>query len=303
MRSGRELLRIGAALRLDAVAGQLSAELRRAGVPSIVFRGPAIRHAFYADASYRAYDDVDLLVPPERLAEARAILARNGFSPVIDSSQSQPWVRDDGVTIDLHTTIVGVEADPVSVWEELARDTGTLALGSEVVDIPTRTTLAFIVALHAAQHGASAGKALSDLERALEQVPPDEWGVAATLARRLEALPAFAAGLGLVPAGRERARQLELPAERSAEVALRVASAPPTAIGLQRLAATAGLASKARVIAVELVPSPAFMRSMYPIARRGAAGLAAAYAWRPFWLLRHLFPALRARRRARKEVR
>ena len=301
MRPGRDLLRIGATLRLDATAGEISAAFRQEGVPVIVLRGPAIRHTFYADGSYRAYDDVDLLVPPQGLEQARSVLARHNFSPVIESSESQPWVRDDGLTIDLHTTLVGIGADPGSVWNELSRHAETVALGAEAIDIPARPSLAFVVAIHAAQHGSSAGKALSDLERALAQVPADEWKAAAAIADRLQARPAFGAGLRLLVAGSERADQLGLPVERTEEISLRAASAPPTAIGLQRLAATRGVVNKLRVIAVELVPAPAFMRSMYPLARRGPLGLAASYAWRPFWLLRHLGPAVRARRRARRD--
>jgi hypothetical protein len=303
MRPARDLLRIGATMRLDAVAGELSAELRRAGVRSLVFRGPAMRHALYADGSYRAYDDVDFLVAPPDLERARAVLARLGFAPAIESDFSQPWVRDDGVTIDLHTTVVGIGASPAEAWNELSSDAGSLVLANELVEMPGRTALALIVALHAAQHGARAGKALADLGRALEQLPFETWREASAAAARLQALPAFKAGLDLAAGGSEFAAQLELPTERSAEVALRAASAPRTALGLQRLSAAAGLRSKARLLAVELVPAPAFMRSMYPIARRGSLGLAAAYAWRPFWLLWHLVPALRARRRARRAAR
>jgi hypothetical protein len=303
MRPQRDLLRIGATLRLDAVAGELTTELLGLGIRSLVFRGPAIQHALYADGSFRAYDDIDLLVAPEHLERSRTTLTRHGFSPVIESDESQPWVRDDGMTIDLHTTLVGIGASPANVWTELAHGSSRLALGGHQVDIPGRPALGVIVALHAAQHGANAGKALSDLERALEQFPLEIWTDAARQSERLRAMPAFVAGLQLVPAGAELATQLELPTDRSEEVALRAASAPPTAIGLQRLAATSGVASKARLLGTELVPRTAFMRSVYPIARRGPLGLAVAYAWRPFWLLRHLGPALRARRRARRAVR
>jgi hypothetical protein len=159
-----------------------------------------------------------------------------------------------------------------------------------------------VVALHAAQHGADAGKALSDLERALIQFPLEIWEEAARRAEGLAALPAFAAGLRLVPAGMQLATRLDLSPELSEEIALRAASAPETAIGLQRLSATSGVANKARLLGTELVPAAAFMRSKYPIARKGTPGLVLAYAWRPFSLLGHLGPAVRARRRARRHL-
>jgi len=303
MRPERDLLRIGATLRLDAVAAEVSAELGRSSIRALVIRGPAIKHTLYADGSYRAYDDVDFLVSLGDLERARGVLGRLGFSPAISSDRSQPWVRDDGVTIDLHTTIVGIGASPGEVWSEFSRETTSLTLGEARVEIPGRPILALIVVLHAAQHGERAGKALADLERALEQLPLETWRETASAAALLQALPAFAAGLELVPGGAELTAELGLEEQRSEELALRVASPPPIALGLLRLSEAAGVRNKARILAAEVVPRPAFMRAMYPIARRGPLGLAAAYAWRPFWLLGHLAPAIRAVRRARRAVR
>jgi hypothetical protein len=303
MRPQRDLLRIGLTLRLDAVAVELTGALAERGIRSLVLRGPALRAALYADGSFRAYDDVDILVAPEQLESSRAILASQGFAPAVVSDTSQPWVRDDGITVDLHTTLVGIGASPSDAWQELTYTSGRLTLGDQQVNVPADATLAVVVALHAAQHGADAGKALSDLGRALIHFPLETWEEAARQAGRLAALPAFAAGLRLLPAGAELATRLELPAELSEEVALRAASAPETAIGLQRLSATSGFANKARLLGSELVPATAFMRSKYPLARKGTLGLAVAYAWRPFWLLGHLGPAVRARRRARRRLR
>jgi hypothetical protein len=49
-------------------------------------------------------------------------------------------------------------------------------------------------------------------------------------------------------------------------------------------------------------PPPAFMRAWSPLARRGALGLALAYAWRPVWLVVHSGAAVRAWRRARRSA-
>jgi hypothetical protein len=303
MRPERDLLRIGLTLRLDAVAAELTRALGQQGIRSLIFRGPALKAALYSDDAFRAYDDVDLLVDLNDLHRTRSLLADRGYSPAVESDETQPWVRDDGVTVDLHSTIVGIGAPAAAVWDELTAGSSRLSLGAQEVEIPGEPALAFIIALHAAQHGSSAGKAISDLERGLSRFSRETWVSAAALAERLQAVPAFAAGLGLVDAGADVARELQLPTVRTEEVALRAASAPPIAIGLQRLAATPGLANKARMLRREVAPTAVFMRAKYPLARRGSVGLAASYVWRPLWLLGHLGPAIIARRRARRQIR
>lgn len=299
-----ELLRIGASLRLDAVAGELVDQLDTAGVRALVIRGPALRHLLYAEGGYRAYDDVDLLVPPDALDRARSVLRAAGFTAVVegDRDRAQPWSRPDGAVVDLHTSVVGVGASAARVWHVLAAAPQALDLAGRSIEIPDNSSVALLVALHAAQHGRRAGKAISDLERALEQWDEPIWAEAAAKAAELDALPAFAAGLGLAPDGARLAGRLGLETAVTPEVALRVASAPPVAVGLQRLADTRGLAPKLKLVLREVVPSAPFLRAVYPIARRGRLGLTAAYIWRPAWLLWHVIPAQRARRRARRRL-
>ena len=132
--------------------------------------------------------------------------------------------------------------------------------------------------------------------------PKQVWVRAAELAVQLAALPAFAAGLRLDAGGAELADALGLSGDRSVETALRISSPPVTALGFQRLATTSGMRGKTIFLLQELVPPAAFMRAVFPLARRGRLGLAATYLWRPFWLAWHAGPALRAWRRARRQA-
>ena len=299
-----ELVALGATLALDAIAGRLVRELREEGIRALVLKGPSIARLVYGDAAHRTHDDIDLLVAPADLAPTGDALRARGFAPAAASANAQAWIRrDDGVTADIHTSIVGIGASAEAVWGAFAAAPATLRLGGEDVEILAPPALALHIALHAAQHGVEAGKALLDLTLALERLEESVWREAAELAARLDALPAFAAGLRLVPAGAELAAQLDLPRSSRADVLLRARSAPITALGVQRLAATRGVGNKLRLVAREVAPSAAFMRAVYPLARRGPLGLAATYAWRPLWLLWHAGPAVRAVRRARRESR
>jgi hypothetical protein len=296
----RDLLEAGATMALDSAAVELSELLHARGVRAILLRGPSIGKRLYADRS-RSYEDIDLLIDLADLAEVEDAVRTAGFELTARDVHAAPWIRrSDGMNLDLHTTLIGVGAPAETVWRELAAATEPLQLGSREVEVLQAPGLALNVALHAAQHGVEGGKSLEDLSRALETLPEDVWAEAASLAERLDAVPAFATGLRLLPAGAARAERLGLPVERSRELALRAGSAPPTALGFWRLAETRGVRKKVRLIARELAPSAAFMRAMYPVARRGPAGLAAAYVWRPLQLARQVGPGFVAWRRARR---
>jgi hypothetical protein len=162
---------------------------------------------------------------------------------------------------------------------------------------------AVVVVLHAAQHGARVQKPLDDLAQALAQLPVEVWEAASALARRLDATTAFAAGLRLLPEGSVQAATLGLPIQHSAETTLRADTARPMALGFDWLARTPGVRAKARLVRAKAVPDGAFMRAWSPLARRGRAGLAAAYFWRVLWLTWHAAPGFRAWRRAWRSAR
>jgi hypothetical protein len=290
-------------LVLEAATGEVWEALAADGVPSIVLKGPAVARWLYEDEPTRSYVDIDLLVAPDRFAEAGATLRRLGFRRAHASEHADVWARGaDGVVVDLHSYLVGAPRGP-DAWEVLAGLTERMEVGGRSVDVLDRSARALHVVLHAAQHGLREERSLGDLERALERLPPALWDEVAALAARLGAEGALATGLRLVARGREEAERLGLPSQRTAEQALRAATAPPTALGLQRFVRTPGVRAKARLLIEELAPSPSFMRAWSPLARRGPAGLGVAYVWRPVWLAWRLGPALRAWQRARRAAR
>jgi Uncharacterised nucleotidyltransferase len=294
-----DLLALGAGLRLDAHAANTVELLRGAGLPSIVLKGPAVERLLYDGVRQR--DDIDLLVRPEDAATAGKVLQTAGFSLADVDRHASVWLRGDGVSVDLHTTLIGVGVSHEEAWAVLSGATQPLALDRGSVDVLSPPALALHVALHAGQHGEREGRPLDDLERALERLTPEVWKQAARLAERLDATAAFAAGLRLDPKGRELADRLGLPAGMTRAIALHAQTAPPTALGFERLGSIPGLGGKASFLARELVPRAGFMRAKYPVARYGVPGLALAYLWRPIWLARHAGPALLALGRASRK--
>jgi Uncharacterised nucleotidyltransferase len=298
---------------LDLVAAEVFEALAGAGIRSILLRGPSLTRWVYPPERARSYLDVDLLVAPGSFAGAERTVAGLGFTHVPTLNQdprdrpihARTWQRpEDGAVVDLHRTLIGARVGEERLWTALAGATEPLLLGTATVDGLDALATALVVALHAAQHGSRSTTPVDDLVHALERLEPETWRQAGGLAEKVEATEALAVGLRLAPAGRELAATLRLPATTSAETVIRAATPIPTALGFEWLAQVPGVRAKARLLAAKVVPDPDFMRAWSPLARRGRAGLALAYAQRPLWLARHaprgLLVWLRARREARR---
>jgi putative nucleotidyltransferase-like protein len=295
-----------AGLAVDAVAADVISAFRQAGIRPILLRGPALARLLYDDR-VRAYGDIDLLVSLDDVAKAEGVLSELGFTPSpnivhFQRDHAATWRRADRVDVDLHHTLVGVGGSPSDVWSALSSRIESMAVGGIEVEVLSPAASAMQIALHAAQHGVEVQRPMRDLERALTRLPDETWDTAASLARTLDATAAFATGLRLLPPGERIAARLGLPQEQSAEIALRARTPPPVSRGIMRLGKTRGLRAKTKLLARELVPERVFLRRQSALARRGRVGLAAAYVYRPFWLLWHVVPAVRAWRRAQREA-
>jgi Uncharacterised nucleotidyltransferase len=299
------------AVSVDVVTAEVVTALTKAGIRSVLLKGPAIARLLYEPGELRAYNDLDLLVAPENELGAGIVLEDLGFEIVVDDSRlaghrplhAHEWVRArDRASVDLHRTLSGTNAEPAEVFAALVQEPETLRLAGAEVEVPPPPALALVLALHLAHHG-WLPKTARDLTRAIERLPDAAWEQAAQLARRLGAEAAFAAGLELVPGGAALVERLSLSSSRPVDVILRATGPPPLALGLEWLSRTPGLRAKAALVARTALPARGALRSWRPLARRGRLGLVAAYASHPFWLVRHAGPSLLALRRARREVR
>jgi putative nucleotidyltransferase-like protein len=293
----------------DRLTAGLVRDLEGAGVPTIVLKGPAIANWLYPGRGVRTYGDSDLLVSPDNWGRAMEALQSLGFEddlgslahPRMESLTSHPWKRP-GHHVDLHCTLWGIETTPERAWQVLSSHTTTMSVGGEEVRVLALGARTMHVALHAAQHGYDEGKPISDLELAVEVLPEELWLEAAEVAAELDAVGNLATGLRLVPEGRELAERLGITPQGSVDALLRVAHVP-LASGFEELATTRGVRGKLSIVRSELVPTPDFMRWWSPLARRGPAGLAASYLWRPLYLATRAVPGLLAWRRARRLAR
>ncbi|MBA3841362.1 MAG: nucleotidyltransferase family protein [Actinobacteria bacterium] len=298
-------------LALDAGAVSLAAALERAGIGSILLKGPSVARFLYGNGD-RSYVDIDLLVSEADLSSAERVIGSAGFEPS-GSELALPygrrphaatWIRTrDGVTVDLHTTLPGVASPAAATWTLLAATTEPMTVGTGAVRVLTEPARAMHVALHAAHHGIKDGQAIGDLARAVAQLPEPTWCQALELAEKLDAVAAFGAGLRLTSDGARIADDLDLPLAQSVEAILRADSAPELALSLDWLIQTRGLRARTRLVGRKLVPPASVLRGRSSLARRGAPGLGAAYLMQPLLLASRALPAVRAWRAARRRAR
>lgn len=289
-------------LAIDVATVEVMGALSQAGIPSILLKGPAMATWLYDDPQERDYSDVDLLLPSTSLRRAHEVASSLGFEyynlEVVPGRPSHHDVYLRDVRLELHRTLIGVGVPDDVLWHTLGASTEAISLNGEEIDILDEPSRLVVLVLHAAQHGVAFTHLMDEVERALERVSQSVWDDAIELADRLDANEAFRVGLRLIPAGRALADQKGLSSHATLETKLIAASAPPGALALEWLR-HAGWRWRIAFIARKFALPADAMRALYPLARRGRAGLAGAYLLRPIWLLRRLPRAYRARKDAR----
>jgi len=301
---------------LEAATVEAVAALQRAGLAPLLLKGPALARTLYTEHEYRTFSDVDLMVAPAAIAAAREVLAALGYANTSDRQgivdvagvvHAETWFRPAGdltAEVDLHTRLAGAEAEAEAVWAALGRRRATAEVAGVPVPVLDAAGLAMHVATHAAQHGPGNPKAMEDLGRALERWPEEVWDGARALAVEVQAVPAFAAGLRLAPAGERMAERLELPAAGSLDWAIHHRDARPRGtFHVRALEEADGLSGRAIVIRRALLPTRDWITSQEPAAARSRTRLVLAYGRHllrsPAWAARAWWFNRRARRAGR----
>jgi Uncharacterised nucleotidyltransferase len=286
----------------------------RGGIDGLLLKGPALARLLYDVPEQRHYSDIDVLVPPGDLAAARAALVELGYR----NASAQMAVDDIGgvihgeswlatpaeamypVVLDLHLRLAGANAPAQAAWEALKARSTPIEIGGSQVPALDRVGLAMHLAIHAAHHGAGYERGSRELTRGLDRWPPEVWREAARLAREIDAIEAFAAGLRLVESGAELAEALDLPSTERLDWQLRQGVAPRGRFHLQAFLQAGSVRERAHVIRRALFPPPGWILRAYPWAQGRRARMTAAYllhiARSPAWALRTVLFRVRQRR-------
>ena len=94
-------------LTLEGTAARVMRAMNDAGVRCLLLKGPTLSDLY---DGVRQYSDIDLLVAPETTRTAEGALIELGFVLRDDDPHSRIWWRR-GVDVDLHSTLVGVQAE------------------------------------------------------------------------------------------------------------------------------------------------------------------------------------------------
>jgi len=171
-------------LLLAAETARLSRLFGEAAVPVVFIKGAALAATAYGDIAIKHSHDIDVLVSPAQMGEARAVLEQAGYAlkqplPVLTETQlalmrehGKEWefVREaGGIVTELHWTLTHNALLMRDV--DLSSPLATVRIGD--ADIPTFRVEELFVYLcaHGAQHAWFRMKWLADLAALLATVP------------------------------------------------------------------------------------------------------------------------------------
>ncbi len=162
---------------------RVGAVLDAAGIPWLVFKGPVLSSSVYCDSSMRRYSDLDVMVPPDRFADAVEAMETANYGNPVTSWAPQVYFRSGAIafsvgriSVDLHWHVVYKYQD--RRWYSI--DTDQLLARRKPVDIAGTTCATFDevdtlfhLALHAAREGCHRLVWLKDIQLAVAVGHPD----------------------------------------------------------------------------------------------------------------------------------
>jgi Uncharacterised nucleotidyltransferase len=150
---------MGMVLIVERLIHDLASPMAEEGIPTIVLKGAAVAKEFYPDPSWRAYGDLDLLVPAERWAAMSDLLTRLGFRRLIPEprrgfderfGKGASFEDPGGRQVDVHRTLA---LGPFGMWIEpdaLIEGTTTFQLGDRLLRRLDDTNALIHACIHAA---------------------------------------------------------------------------------------------------------------------------------------------------------
>jgi len=188
----------------------LAKELADAGIPVMVVKGAALTLRVYPDAGARPMQDVDLMVPSARAAEAFEIFERRGWRPTrwrpleigpefYSFCHAMDFESGNGCRVDLHWHALIQCCHQAADEPFWAGATPFDFLGAEAL-APAATEHLLQLCVHGIVHSPTPGVRWVADSLLLLRAEPVDWPRLASLATRLDVAPYLAAALGYLHA-------------------------------------------------------------------------------------------------------
>ncbi len=212
VRSSLESFQRGHLVRTLAVSDELrrlAAAFARERIPFASFKGATLGVALYGDLAAREYNDIDIIVPPDRVADAERLLAgleyrglggEQTFRHAFQSFQGQyAFIRPDfDANVDLHWRFSGVHLpfplDDREIWRRL----GAVSIGGQSVPTLAPPDLALLLAGHGTKEFWRSLAWVSDFAMVVALHPELDWAALHDVARRRRSGNTILLGCALV---------------------------------------------------------------------------------------------------------
>jgi hypothetical protein len=277
--------------------------LEAAGVPHVALKGAHLAYCVYPHPALRPIRDLDILIPPDRIAQARAALLASGLTTVDRYERVPQSVKEKAphlpplfagnVSVELHKRIFHLKEDPGAgpditddpdFWHRCTRQ--------PIAGTPITVPCAMDQLLHIIVHGVydhqleNGPLLLSDIGF-LAAAGGIDWSRLADMARLTNRERGVALARALVARywGEEAVQagdMAPIPPEiidTSALLMLREHGARLDALLVQQLRDAPSLLARARLIAAAVCPPRTIMASMYPVDENSPW----LWLWYPAW--------------------
>jgi hypothetical protein len=155
-------------------------------VPFAMFKGPVLAAYLYGELSHREYNDIDVIVPPEHMAKAEALLVSLGYGnrqgdrafrqAFLASQRQYAFVRPEfDSAIDLHWHFSGrhlpFPVQPEEIWPSLV----SVQIGSCLVPSLSDIDLALMLAGHGTKEAWKSLGWVCDFAMLIDRKPDLDW--------------------------------------------------------------------------------------------------------------------------------
>ena len=209
------LLKLGRQFMLNAARNlSMTAELVRIlalfedhGIPALPYKGPLLAESIYGDVALRQFEDLDILVPESKVAEAETLLRQQGYQVALELPQDRmaaycrmkheiPYLHPGkSILIELHWKISPIFFHFPIDMERLWRRTEWITLAGSRVRSLSKEDALLILCANGSRHFWEKLESVSVVAEMLRIYPEMNWEYLFGLARDLRSEQALLLGL------------------------------------------------------------------------------------------------------------